>query len=52
MPTTEWGFDSGDSEHKAAAGLDVRVMYDDFGSMGRLLGLSTKYQVKGIRCMF
>ena len=38
-------------ERKAAAGLDVRVMYDDFGSMGRLPRDYPKIlKSKGIRC--
>jgi cardiolipin synthase len=38
-------------EQKAAAGLDVRVMYDDFGCMGRLPRDYCKIlKAKGIRC--
>ena len=38
-------------ERKAAAGLDVRVMYDDFGSMGRLpREYPRTLRSKGIRC--
>ncbi len=38
-------------ERKAKAGLDVRVMYDDFGSMGRLPRDYPKALAsKGIRC--
>lgn len=38
-------------ERKASAGLDVRVMYDDFGSMGRLPRDYCKIlESKGIRC--